>query len=405
MMIELKDQLNKYLVGPDLIRELTVLPNYKKDLVNTGDRLIALLDVYKLYIPTKSTVEIYNRLYLSLISSLEKKNSILNVELANDNFRTIRGQKRYGVIGGLESFKITGNAGLGKTSSVQRCMDVITSNKVLSDDRRKIIPILFVECVADGSFKSLLYQILKEIDYLIDTNYFIANKHNTTTVDVLLSAVSNVLINHVAVLVIDEIERVANNSKSGEILINYLTQLVNQSNISICFVGNESANSYFERREYLSRRTIGLSITKLNYDEYFYSFMKTLFNYQYTLKKVEFNSEYSRLFYKLSSGKPAMIISLFVESQKAAIISGYEIMDIKLIENTFNSYFSTMVSYIDKEEKKLSKVKKNDVIDIETKEEVVDKDLFNNICKMSNKDISKSINLLKNKISVDYVWI
>ena len=165
MMIELKDQLNKYLVGPDLIRELTVLPNYKKDLVNTGDRLIALLDVYKLYIPTKSTVEIYNRLYLSLISSLEKKNSILNVELANDNFRTIRGQKRYGVIGGLESFKITGNAGLGKTSSVQRCMDVITSNKVLSDDRRKIIPILFVECVADGSFKSLLYQIFLQHNY------------------------------------------------------------------------------------------------------------------------------------------------------------------------------------------------------------------------------------------------
>ena len=404
-MNELKDQLNDYLVGPDLIRELTVLPNYKNDLVDTGDRLIALLDVYKLYLPTRSTIEIYNRLYLSLISSLEKKNSILNVQLANDNFRTIRGQKRYGVIGGLESFKITGNAGLGKTSSVQRCMDVITNNKVLSDDRRKIIPILFVECVADGSFKSLLYQILKEIDCLLDTNYFIANKHNTTTVDVLLSAVSNVLINHVAVLVIDEIERVANNSKSGEILINYLTQLVNQSNISICFVGNESANSYFERKEYLSRRTIGLSITKMNYDEYFYSFVKTLFNYQYTLKKVEFNSEYSRLFYKLSNGKPAMIVSLFVESQRVAIISGKEIMDIKLIEDTFNSYFSTMVSYIDKDEKKLTKVKKYDVVLEEDKEEVVDKDLFNNVCKMTNKDTIKSINLLKNKISVDYVWI
>ena len=402
-MSELKDQLNDYLVGPDLIRELTVLPNYKNDLVDTGDRLIALLDVYKLYLPTRSTIEIYNRLYLSLISSLEKKNSILNVQLANDNFRTIRGEKRYGVIGGLESFKITGNAGLGKTSSVQRCMDVITNNKVLSDDRRKIIPILFVECVADGSFKSLLYQILKEIDYLLDTNYFIANKHNTTTVDVLLSAVSNVLINHVAVLVIDEIERVANNSKSGEILINYLTQLVNQSNISICFVGNESANSYFERKEYLSRRTIGLSITKMNYDEYFYSFVKTLFNYQYTLKKVEFNSEYSRLFYKLSNGKPAMIVSLFVESQRVAIISGKEIMDIKLIEDTFNSYFSTMASYIDKDEKKLTKVKKYDVVLEEDKEEVIDKDLFNNVCKMTNKDIIKSINLLKNKISVDYV--
>ena len=98
--------------------------------------------------------------------------------------------------------------------------------------------------------------------------------------DVLLAAVSNVLINHVALLVIDEIERVANDSKRGDTLINYLTQLVNQSNIAICFVGNESANKYFEMKEYMSRRTIGLSIHKMKYDEEFYKFLKILFVYR-----------------------------------------------------------------------------------------------------------------------------
>lgn len=403
-MSELKDQLNKYLVGPELYKELLVLPEYKKDLINTGDRLIALLDIYKIYLPTKCTIEIYNRLYLSLISSLEKKNSILNVRLANDNFRTIRGLKRYGVIGGLESFKITGNAGLGKTSSVQRCSDVITGNRVIVADGVEIIPILFVECVADGSFKSLLFQILKDVDQILGTTFFIANKKQTTTIDILLSAVSNVLINHVAVLVIDEIERVANESKNGETLINYLTQLVNQSNISICFVGNESANKYFERKEYLGRRTIGLSITKMNYDEFFYSFVKTLFNYQYTLKKVEFDSEYSRLFYKLSSGKPAMIVSLFVESQKNAIISGKEIISYEQIEDTFKNNFSTMSSYIDKVEIKLSSVKKDKVI-LEDKENVrSDNDIFNRVNKITNKDLERSIEILKEKIVIDYLW-
>ena len=108
-----------------------------------------------------------------------------------------------------------------------------------------------------------------------------ANKHVTATTDALLAAVSNVLINHVAILIIDEIERVANDSRKGITLINYLTQLVNQSNIAICFVGNESSNKYFESKEYLSRRTIGISIGKMDYDEYYFNFVRILFNYYY----------------------------------------------------------------------------------------------------------------------------
>jgi hypothetical protein len=116
---------------------------------------------------------------------------------------------------------------------------------------------------------------LQEVDAKLGTTYFRANKHVTTTVDVLLAAVSNILINHVALLVIDEIERVANDSKKGQTLINYLTQLVNQSNVAICFVGNESANRYFEMKEYMSRRTIGISMQKMEYDEDYYSFLNT----------------------------------------------------------------------------------------------------------------------------------
>jgi DNA replication protein DnaC len=146
---------------------------------------------------------------LALLNSLDKKNTLLETELANDNFRAIKGLKRYGVIGGIESFRITGTAGLGKTSSIHRCADAITGNKVLISTKpyKEIIPILFVECVADGSFKSLLYSILQEVDMRLGTTYFLANKHQTTTVDTLLASVSNVLINHVALLVIDEIGR------------------------------------------------------------------------------------------------------------------------------------------------------------------------------------------------------
>jgi hypothetical protein len=185
---------------------------------------------------------------------------------------------------------------VGKSSSVQRCIDLICGGKVLvqDDPHREIIPVLVVEAVADGSFKSLLYSILQQVDSQIGTNFFLLNKRVTTTVDMLLATVANVLINHVAVLIIDEIERVANESYKGAVLINYLTQLVNQSNIAIGFVGNESANRYFETKEYMSRRAIGISLKKMEYGEYFYRFASMLFGYQYTNKKIQFSAEIAR---------------------------------------------------------------------------------------------------------------
>jgi len=403
-MDNVKEQLNKYLSGDELIKALTVLPSYREGLTDIPDRLTALLDIYKIFIPSRSAPDIYNRLYLALLNSLEKKNTLFEVALQNDNFRAVKGLKRYGVIGGLESFRITGTAGLGKTSSVQRCSEVITDKILISSNPyREIIPILFIECVADGSFKSLLYSILQEVDRLLNTSYFVSNRHVTTTVDALLAAVSNVLINHVAVLVIDEIERVANDSRKGITLINYLTQLVNQSNIAICFVGNESANRYFETKEYMSRRTIGISIRKMDYDDYYFDFVRILFNYQYTLHKVEFNAEFARLLYKLSNGIPSMLVSLFAETQRNVILSGKEELTPAAFEATFKDNFSTMMPYIELDKIKIPvkkeavEVRANSILPID------EQYLLYRVREQSGKDFNKFISLLKDNVNVEYI--
>lgn len=408
-MNNLVSQLNKYYSGPELLEQLKVLPPYRSDVSTIPERLMALLDVYKIFIPNQTTIDIYNRLYLSLINSLDKKNTLLETQLANDNFRAIKGLKRYGVIGGMESFRITGTAGLGKTSSIQRCADVITENKILVSNQpyKEIIPILFVECVADGSFKSLLYSILQEVDTKLGTTYFIANKHQTTTVDTLLASVSNVLINHVALLVIDEIERVANDSKKGQTLINYLTQLVNQSNIAICFVGNESANKYFQMKEYMSRRTIGTSIKRMDYDETFYNFLSILFRYQYTLHKVELTPELARTFYKFTNGAPAIIVSLFVETQKYIILNGQEKLDMKSLELVFKENFNNMFIYLDKTfEEKCPK--KKEPTPLQTPIQTVlplpmEDNLFARVLKESNKNITRAIAMLNDYTNVEFI--
>ena len=405
-MNSIVSQLNPYYSGEELLNKLTVLPEYNYKAATLPERMTALLDIYKIFIPNSTTVDIYNRLYLALLNSLDKKNQLFETSLTNDNFRTIKGYKRYGIIGGIESFKITGTAGLGKTSNIHRCADVIAENLILKSDDpyKEIIPILFVECVADGSFKSLLYSILQEVDAKLGTSYFIANKHVTTTVDVLLAAVSNVLINHVALLVIDEIERVANDSKRGETLINYLTQLVNQSNVAICFVGNESANRYFTTKEYMSRRTTGVSIQKMGYDENFYMFLSTLFKYQYTKERVELTPELARTIYKLTNGAPSMIVSLFVETQRSVILNGTEKMYSKAFEMTFRASFTNMLPYLDLGQEKVLPTKKsaNQIISPRKEPQATD-NLFVRIAKTVEKNSATMMTMLAEYVNVEFI--
>ena len=52
----------------------------------------------------------------------------------------------------------------------------------------------------------------------------------------LIGSVSQVALNHIGLLIVDEIQNVVNN-KNGKSLMGMLTQLINNSGISICMVG------------------------------------------------------------------------------------------------------------------------------------------------------------------------
>ena len=145
-MKELSYQLNEFLSGETLLKKMMVVPEYKDGLDRVQDRLVALMDIYKLFIPTLTNVDIYNRLYLSVLCSLEKKNTVEEVRQLNENFKNRKSteDRRYGIIGGLDSFKILGSAGIGKSSAIQRCIDLISDNNLLVSEvpYKEIIPVL-----------------------------------------------------------------------------------------------------------------------------------------------------------------------------------------------------------------------------------------------------------------------
>jgi hypothetical protein len=110
-------------------------------------------------------------------------------------------------------------------------------------------------------------------------------------------------------LVVDEIQNVAN-SKNGKNLIGALTQLINNSGISICMVGTPESIKFFESAIQLARRSVGLQYTSMSYDKYFQEFCKVMFKYQYVQKRTEIMDGILAWLYEHSAGITSVVVAL-----------------------------------------------------------------------------------------------
>ena len=83
------------LTREELIQELTILPEYDEliQYENEAVRLICLSDLYKIYLPSQMSVEIYSKLYLALLRSLQKKSSKLSVQQQYQNYNAVKGKE------------------------------------------------------------------------------------------------------------------------------------------------------------------------------------------------------------------------------------------------------------------------------------------------------------------------
>ena len=152
----------KLKTGEELMQALTHLPPYQEGVEDAGERLLRLGDLYQIYIPSKMTVEIYNKLYMAMIQSIEKKTTRDAVIQRNLNYQRIEN----GIIGGSDSFTVIGNSGLGKSSAVFSSMRVLEAEKIIELEKpfMRVVPILTVQCPFDCSVKSLLIAILKSLE-------------------------------------------------------------------------------------------------------------------------------------------------------------------------------------------------------------------------------------------------
>ena len=347
--MDLIRQMPEMLSGQELYEKLADIPAYSEEVRGKSQtqRLIELSTLYEIYLPSEMSIEIYSKLYLALLRSLQKKGTNVAVQQAYQNHNAIMRKENRGIIGGSDSFSIVGCSGIGKSSAINRAISIITKNKMIEiqNPSVRIIPCLVVQCPFDASVKSMLLEILRKSDELLETNYYSSALKARATTDVLIGIVSQVALRHIGLLVIDEIQNCVT-AKSGKNLVAMLTQLINSSGISICLVGTPETLSLFESAFQLARRSLGLQYNSLNNDEFFKGFCKLLFKYQYVQKKAEITEQMVDWLYEHSGGVTSIVVSLIHDAQEIAILTGYEILDISMLNLAYEKRMQLLHDFI-----------------------------------------------------------
>ncbi len=400
--------------GEALMNVLEVLPAYNPEICN-GDasvRLMALSDLYKVYIPSQMSLEIYSKLYLALLRSMQKKGTKLAIQQQNQNYRMIMQQEYSGIMGGSDSFTIIGTSGIGKSSAISRAINLITEHKVIEAENpyTNVVPCVIVQCPFDSSVKGLLLEILRKVDEVLDSKYYQNALRARATTDMLIGSVSQVALNHIGMLVVDEIQNVAN-SKNGKNLIGALTQLINNSGISICMVGTPESSRFFESAIQLARRSVGLQYTTMSYDKYFQEFCKVMFRYQYVQKRTEITDGIIAWLYEHSAGITSVVVALIHDAQEIAILNSKETLNLESLNEAYQQRLSLLHGYIQPSisvGKHTSKIKKKAPVStaIVIQSEVSDdrSSIAELVAKAKNESID-IVKLLKSNMSVVEVAI
>ena len=344
----IKNFMPQMLTGKELDDVLRIAPEYDPSIRRAAEaeRLIALQDLYSVYIPTDMSREIYAKLYLALIRSMSKKRTLTAVRQFSENQKRVRGKEFTSIIGGSDSFTIIGDSGIGKSATVSRVIDLISTQRVTDlPNGMRIIPCVQVQTPADCSVKGLLYEVLRRVDEVLDTRYHYNATRVGSTTDMLIGSVSTVALNHVGLLVVDEIQNVVN-SKNGQVVVGMLTQLINNAGISICMVGTPKSAIFFGQEMMLARRSLGLSYRPFAYDDTFTGFCKELFRYQYVQNKTELNEGILQWLYNHSKGNASVVVSLLHDAQEIAILDGSEELGITALEKAYRNRLSMLHDYL-----------------------------------------------------------
>lgn len=404
---DLIKKLPELLMGKELEEALQILPEYNEDIVeeNAAIRLTSLENMYKVFVVNNMSKEIYVKLYLALLHSLQKKISQVAIVQLNENAKAIREKEYSSILGGADAFTIIAPSGCGKSSCVSRAVDLIMQKRMIEIEEpyMQIIPYVIVQCPWDSSVKGLMYEILRVIDVHLGTSYYTKALRAQSTLESAIGTVAQVSLQTIGVIIVDEIQNVVN-SKNGKNLISSLTRLINSSGVSIVMVGTPECRVFFEQAFQLARRSLGLYYEPMEYGDEFKRFCETMFRYQYVKNRTDINEGIIQWLYEHSQGNLSIIASLLHDSQELAIMNRKEMLNIETLDEAYRKRMSLLHSFVTpKKRKPTERLRSEKLFPVEVEENEEDIVLISTLIQRAKNECKDVVAFLSDFIPIERV--
>jgi len=301
----------------------------------------------------------------------------------------------------VRSAALVGISGGGKTSTINRTLQYYP--QVIRHPDLNIVQVVYITVdmgTAGDSVKGLCVAILHAIDNLVPGTkaYEQYGKSGRASADAMIRNVARLLHDfRVGLLVVEEVQNVANSSKGNQRIMTEIVTLSNSIGVPLLMTGTNKAADLLTTDFRMGRRATGASMEVWNRlqgpdsvePDDWNDLMGALWVYQWTRDAVELTNEMSRDIYRLTQGIVDITIKLFMNAQRLAIRTGVERVTKQIIDGAYEKNFRLVHPMLDA-------LRRNDVSELLSFEDVAPIAI-----KMSvSKAMSSTPNLVQQKNAV-----
>ena len=332
------EALPELLSQNDVVEKLAVYPYYHTEerALDSQYRIHIVQRLFGCFQPLPIHLDLESKISRVIRQGYIARN-IFNREYVSNSYRSTSA-----------GFTIIGVSGMGKTTAINRILNLYPQVILHSEYRQKELSMyqlvyLKLDCPHDGSIKGLCLEFFNKVDLIVGTDYYNKFGSGKLSTDNMLVAMGNIAKSiAIGLIIIDEIQHLSLSKSGGsDKMLNFFVTLVNTVGVPVVLIGTPKAMSILQSEFRQARRGSGqgdMVWERLNKDMNWELLINAIWEYQWTKRPISLTDNIKNALYEESQGIVDVVVKLYVLSQTKAIMSGKEEITAELIVNVANEH-------------------------------------------------------------------